>query len=72
LHDGATPHTACCAHLLNELVNALIKQSSHPELVDVEHSRMHVVEHHGVAQLVVGLPVEGVIALQANQSWLQS
>jgi hypothetical protein len=56
-----------CAHLLNELVNALIQQASHPELVDVEHSRVHIVEHHGVAQLVVRLPVERIVALQ--ETW---
>jgi hypothetical protein len=56
-----------CAHLLNELVDAVIQQASHPELVDVQHSRVHVVEHHGMAQLVVRLPVERIIALQ--ETW---
>lgn len=56
-------HTALYSsqYLLNVLIDAIVQQARHPELVDVQHSRVHIVEHHGVAQLVVGLPVEGLI-----------
>lgn len=53
-------------HLLNILVNALIQQPCHPELVNVQAGGVHIVEDHGVAQLVVRLPVEGIAACMAE------
>lgn len=53
-------------YLLNVLVNALVQQSCNPELVDVQGGRVHVVEHHRVAQLMVRLPVEGAAACRTE------
>mmetsp|Transcript_9835 Transcript_9835/g.24526 ORF Transcript_9835/g.24526 Transcript_9835/m.24526 type:complete len:832 (+) Transcript_9835:440-2935(+) len=56
--------------LLKEGVDAVLKHARHAQLVDVHHGGVAVVEDHGVAQLVVWLADESILALQGGQEHL--
>ena len=51
-------------------VERRVDEACHPQLVDVEGRRVTVVEDHRVAQVMVGRPVEGLLALQAGKQQL--
>ena len=50
--------------MFNEWIDAVLKKPGHPELVDVQHRWVTVVEDLGVAELMVRLPDKGIRALQ--------